>query len=144
MKYVITILACFTILFSCKTTQTTNNGTGKSDGMKIKALIQNEAYREINSSPVTIKSASIKGSILQIDVEYSGGCSDANFELYWDGMLAKSMPPKATFGLVYTTNDTCRKLTMNTLIFDISSVYTGECIIFLTGYEGELRYMGTK
>ena len=71
----------------------------------------------------TINSYSTDGDILSINVQYSGGCEDHDFDLYFNGALKKSLPPQATLCLTHNSNgDICKALIQDTLEFNISEL----------------------
>ncbi|MES2284928.1 MAG: hypothetical protein V4547_04505 [Bacteroidota bacterium] len=77
----------------------------------------------IGGALTNIDSLAIKGDVLSIFVNYSGGCKDHSFDLYSNGMYAKSLPPKLTLFLKQTDNDDgCRSLINQELKFNISAV----------------------
>lgn len=83
-----------------------------------------------------IDSVYLIGDILHINVNYSGGCENHSFELFSTGLYMKSMPPQISVYLKHTNNnDACRKLVMQELQFNISSLkYKGtENTIILLG-----------
>ena len=77
----------------------------------------------IGGALTNVDSLAIKGDVLSVFVNYSGGCKDHSFELYSNGMYAKSLPPKLTLFLKHTDNeDGCRSLINQELKFNISAV----------------------
>ena len=97
---------------------------------------------EASTDPFTIKTARIEGEVLIIEVSYSGGCKEHDFQLFTDGMLMKSLPPKQTFFLKHASNaDFCKKMVHDTLRYDLSGISAGnakELKIILAGYKEEL------
>jgi hypothetical protein len=84
--------------------------------------------------------ANLKGKCLWVDVEYSGGCGDASFEMLWDGSMMKSLPPQVNFILKLSDNDACRSVVKKSICFDVSSVYTDDFIIHLNNWVTPLQY----
>ncbi len=132
----------FTIIISLTTSCFTNKGNNKTKsekGQMTKELIVDKEFKLIKKTlNYTIESASISGNILTIKVnsEYK------DFNLYFNGMYAKSLPPQATLFLVNTTEndsyDTKKTLTLN---FDISKAkyYKGDkTIIIIYSYPEKL------
>jgi hypothetical protein len=75
------------------------------------------------SSPVTVDSMRVQDQTLILNVSYSGGCEEHSFDLYFNGMYAKSLPVQANLQLYHQGNgDACRKLEMKELKFDISEM----------------------
>jgi hypothetical protein len=92
------------------------------------------------SDPFLLVGASLTGKILEIEVEYSGGCGGDTWTLAWTGMLMKSLPPKANIYLHLKDEDACRTQVRKKLRFDISSVYSKEVVLLLKDFRGELSY----
>ena len=70
-----------------------------------------------------IQSAEIKDSVLTINLSYTGGCKDHNFELMFNGMYMKSLPRKASLYLKHKSNgDICKKLILLELKYNLSSI----------------------
>ncbi len=89
-----------------------------------------------------IRSAEVVEQQLHIEVSYSGGCEGHVFELFTDGLLMKSLPPKQNFFLKhYANKDACKKLINETLVFDLtgSASQGNTLIVLLQQYDGELR-----
>jgi hypothetical protein len=101
----------------------------------------------VKSDPLTIKSASLDGNILSVEVEYSGGCQKHWIELMGSFAVMKSLPPKRTIKLIHGANDdTCRELITESLQFDISLFAMdqksgSEIILVLDDYKGEISYV---
>ena len=90
----------------------------------------------------TITGASVTGTILSVDVQYSGGCKDHAFELFTDGSIMKSLPPKQSFFLRhYANEESCEALIQEKLLFDLSGSTTqgNSLIILLEGFKGDLK-----
>ena len=72
------------------------------------------------SDAVMIAASRRSGLILELDVEYGGGCAEHTFELLWDGRLKKSHPPIASLKLSHNANgDTCEAIESETLRFEL-------------------------
>lgn len=131
-------------LSSCKTvknntTQTETNKT-KNDTLVINTIILDTGNAFSESDPFLLVGASLTGKILEIEVEYSGGCGGDTWTLAWNGMLMKSLPPKANIWLHLKDEDACREQVRKKLQFDISSVYSKEVVLLLKDFRGELIY----
>ena len=92
-------------------------------------------------SEETFNGGDVKGKCLEIEVEYSGGCGGDVWTLAWNGMLMKSLPPKANIYLHLKDEDACREVVRKKISFDISSIYNNmEVVLFLKDFRGELVY----
>ena len=93
-----------------------------SQGVK-SVTVDSQTDMSNTGASYTVDSLAIKGNILSVFVNYSGGCQEHSFELLSDGLIAKSMPPQVTVCLRHNNNgDACRKLVMQELKFDVSAV----------------------
>ncbi len=67
-----------------------------------------------------ILETSIKGDILEVTVEYGGGCREHVFKMNSTGAWMKSMPPKMNLWLEHENNDdNCRALIREKLQFNL-------------------------
>ena len=75
-----------------------------------------------------IDSISLKRDILDIYVQFSGGCKDHSFDLYSNKHYMKSLPLQLKLFLTHKNNgDACRKIVKETLHFNISDIqYPGK------------------
>lgn len=80
-----------------------------------------------------IDSAKVKGDILSLFVNYSGGCKLHTFELLSNGAYAKSLPPQVSVCLKHSSNeDGCRQLITQELKFNISKLkYQGQKTVII-------------
>lgn len=73
---------------------------------------------------VTVLNAAISGNMLKLKIGYSG-CSqmpDSEFELTWNGALAKSLPPQAQLYINSIRTEACQAYFTKDLCFDISAI----------------------
>ncbi len=96
----------------------------------------------------TINNAEIKDSVLVLNISYSGGCKEHNFELMFNGMYMKSLPRKASLYLKHESNgDICKKLVLLELRYNLSSIL-GEAKqaanFNLYSYSNVLKYNNDK
>lgn len=85
-----------------------------------------------------VKGTAIKGNLLSIDVQYSGGSKEHTFELFSNQMMMKSLPPKMNLFLQHQANgDLAKALITKTLLFDLSllSAPPGLTILLLNNSE---------
>ena len=69
---------------------------------------------------VKIISASIQNDILELQVQYGGGCKEHFFKLIISEGIEKSNPPQTTFFLSHNANgDSCEALISEDLRFNI-------------------------
>ncbi len=116
---------------SCK-----NNG--QSTGQAKTAVVQKDApkVKEIiidnNRTPVkpdfSVLEMSNENDVLTVIVRYGGGCEEHDFNAYFSGGWAKSLPPQAAITLEHLNpnNDRCRALVLDTLRFNMKPLqYSG-------------------
>ncbi|MGB0918017.1 MAG: hypothetical protein ACPGU4_10530 [Flavobacteriales bacterium] len=123
---VIATAICFS---ACK-----NNGGGTATSVKnntteakvvdspLKEIIVG-AKRQITERPdFSVMKWSVKEDVLTAVVRYSGGCGPHNFNAYFSGGWAKSLPPQAVLDLEHINleNDLCRSLVTDTLYFNLA------------------------
>lgn len=69
---------------------------------EIRTVIRKGNYTgSINTSDWTINSATVKDSLLLIDISYIQPCSTHSFDLIADGKMSKSIPPQINIELVH-------------------------------------------
>ena len=99
------------------------------------------------SNPIQIISAKLSANILTLDIKYTGGCIDHDFQMIGSPSIAKSMPPIRSIELIdTTTNDECEKITFETLTIDISDLSLqktkgSEIYLSLAGWPEKIKYI---
>lgn len=65
-----------------------------------------------------------ENDILTVIVQYGGGCKEHDFNAYFSGGWAKSLPPQAAlyFEHLNPDNDPCRSIVRDTLYFNLTPV----------------------
>lgn len=121
------ILLCIPLFsFSCKNKKSVT----KEEITKVEDTLQEEV-KPINIvrtlppelDPFTVTDLQVKGSILAVTVQYSGGSKQHHFNLYTNMMMMKSMPPKLNVFLQHDSNgDRAEGLISKTLLFDLSAI----------------------
>lgn len=83
-------------------------------------IVDNIELNEWAADPVNIDSVYIKGDILFIRVQYSGGCQDHIFKLIIPRAIEKTNPPSVTILLSHDSNDdTCEAWLTRDLKFNL-------------------------
>lgn len=114
--------------------------SNKGDIQKLKII---EGFSDRESDNFEVENASLEGDILSIDISYSGGCEDHEFDLYFNGAYMKSLPPKANLFLKHNANgDACRSMIKQTLRFNIKKVKASydSVILYLNNYTEQIVY----
>lgn len=97
------------------------------------AQVSAEADMVNTGAMYNVDSMRVNNDTLSVFVNYSGGCKEHSFDLYSNGMFAKSMPPQLSLCLKHTSNeDGCRKLIIQELKFNINNLkYPGKNTVVL-------------
>jgi len=138
---VLTLLFVLAALSCSNQKEVTSNTTEKKVQPLAKKVVVERDYDK-KTDAFQIQSADVVEQQLHIEVSYSGGCEGHVFELFTDGLLMKSLPPKQNFFLKhYANKDACEQLIKETLVFDLTgSASPGNTLmILLQQYDGELR-----
>lgn len=134
--FTISILLSTTLFLAChkknmagSKTTTAISTVSDNPSSEVKNVIvdQNLDIATIGGALTNVDSLAITGDVLSIFVNYSGGCTEHSFDLYSNGMYAKSLPPKLTLFIKHTDkDDACRTLITQELKFNVSAIkYTG-------------------
>jgi len=94
--------------------------------------------------PVRIKDAQQIGDFIVLDVSYSGGCEEHEFQLETRGNFTSTYPPEVDVTLKHNNNgDRCRGLKDTKLWFDLTPLRypgTNKVILVLTNTDTTLDY----
>ena len=126
MKYfIIAILSVFA-LAGCK-----NNGQKSSQvksveapaavpSFELKEIIVGTLKKPLPKPNFQVLNMSVEKDVLNVVVSYSGGCEEHEFNGYFSGGWAKSLPPQASieFEHLNPNNDACRSMVKDTLRFN--------------------------
>ncbi len=97
---------------------------------------------------IQIKSAKVAGDCLYMDIAYSA-CGNEPLYLLWNGMLMKSLPPKASVKPIFVFGEArCRLLIERNVCFSIKSLRentrkTG-LVILLEGFDSPVEIPSEK
>jgi hypothetical protein len=76
-----------------------------------------------SSDPVELRSASFDGSVLKVDVSYSGGCEEHAFTLYSADQMIAIYPPLVYVAIVHDARgDRCEAYISETIDVDMSTL----------------------
>ena len=132
MKQTILILVCCTALWACK-----NNGqkTAQTEAPKpvptakvvekVKDIIV--ANHEAGKPDFRVLEMTNENDVLTVVVQYGGGCEEHDFNAYFSGGWAKSLPPQAAISLEHLNpnNDRCRSIVRDTFHFNMQPLQYG-------------------
>src|SRR5688572_8293018 len=99
MLVVITVSSCRTVRGITETRGTTVDTVQSSNQVTCPPIVLDSEGKFIESDDYLLIGAQMVGKCVEIEVEYSGGCEGDKWTLAWDGMLMKSLPPKANIRL---------------------------------------------
>lgn len=151
MRIALMILLCFPLFsFSCKN----KKAIAKKDIAQVEETLQEE-IRPINIvrtlppdlDPFNVTDLEVRGSVLAVTVEYSGGNSDHQFDLYTNMMIMKSMPPKLNVFLQHNAHgDMAEGLISKTLLFDVSTLnqHYEKMLIRINNYDKSVELIREK
>lgn len=142
MKKIILLVIAIVSLQSCvKTDGPIPSFVGVSQADDI--IIDSNLYTNAPSDSFKILNAQVTGSHLEIKVEYSGGCGNANFKLIAAEELLESNPPQRRIRLSLDDQDECRSMIVRDLKFDLTSAQANgynTLILQLREWETSLPY----
>lgn len=119
LTYVIVIITTLCVLSSCKSTKDVS--INNTEPEKCEAMSFNKtSLSQIESDYYTIDTLFITNNCLNIWVSYSGGCGDAEFELFFTDEVLETHPLSTTLLLKLTDNDNCRAIVQQKLFYDLS------------------------
>ncbi len=73
--------------------------------------------------PIELNALRFEGSTLQLDVSYSGGCTDHEYQLCWNGSFGDGFAPEATMKLGHDAfDDMCEAVISETVHIDASTL----------------------
>lgn len=142
MKYLtlFLIIIVLPVFSSCKARQAASHNLAEAP----KELIIDKEFQFVEVKTVSINAAEIKEDVLTLSLNYHGGKGIHSFDLYFDGIIMKSMPPQVSLFLKHIhTQENCEKLITETVSFDIKKLQmgkTGTVIIRLPGFNERLEY----
>jgi len=138
------------LLTSCgvKKADTSSQPTVKvaNEDMRMETIIARIEEGSLTSDPVTIKSVSIKGNFMEMEISYNAGCANHTFEFTGDSKIAKSLPPIRNVQLIHASNgDQCEKVFNRKILIDVSELAYkkekgSEIYLKLSGWKENIKY----
>lgn len=112
-----------------------------------RAMVKNTEAADITPF-YTISAASINGNMLNVTITFTGEKNIPEFDLVWNGMLMKSLPPKAAVSIVPKGDNPqgTKKVTL-TLSFQLTDFEKNgydETVILLKGFNQQLQFTNTS
>lgn len=121
MKKKITQSVLFLLLFFISGCLTTQPNYDFPNDVPIKPLKLLTGSDDLHFDAAAIVRADIRRDVIELTAQYSGGCEEHIFELYWDGLFMESNPVQVNLQLSHNSNnDVCRALITEIVYFDLS------------------------
>ncbi|MBU0710336.1 MAG: hypothetical protein ABIJ40_00265 [Bacteroidota bacterium] len=117
----------------------------KDDNIPVVNLIENSSEfdsLEIRIDAFSIDTAYVKGKTIYLDILYTGGCKEHDFNLYITGPIIKTNPPGCDIYLSHDSRmDSCTKEISTILKYDLSPLDKydeDKLILFIHTYDSEI------
>jgi len=125
--------------WSCKGTKKITESNGNPNDSANEIVLSDKPLDSLKTDYFSIDSVSIDNQILFVYVNYSGGCGDVKFEMFYTPQLMTVMPHRRNLALKLTDNDPCREIIQKKLVYDLSvfnkEAETGGVIISINNSE---------
>ena len=135
----ILIIALGITTWSCKGTKKVTESNGNINDSVNEIVLSNKPLDSLKTDYFSIDSVSMDNKILFVYVNYSGGCGDVKFEMFYTPQLMTVMPHRRNLALKLMDNDPCREIIQKKLAYDLSvfdkEVRTGGVIININNSE---------
>ena len=77
----------------------------------------------VSTDEFSIQSHSLQGQLLTLDLQYTGGCEEHDFEVWWGGVTSASDPPIVPLELQHDAHgDACEALIEEQIVVDLSAL----------------------
>lgn len=120
MKNLLIIISLVFLISSCKSLKKTEQQQDTSPDICESMSFNSKPVDNISTDYYSIDSLTIDNNCLVIWVTYSGGCGDADFEMYYTDRIIETNPPKTKLRLQLTDNDPCRAIVQQKLFYNLS------------------------
>ncbi len=135
----ILIIALGITTWSCKGTKKITELNGNTNDSVNEIMLSDKPLDSLKTDYFSIDSVSMDNQILFVYVNYSGGCGDVKFEMFYTPQLMTVMPHRRNLALKLTDNDPCREIIQKKLAYDLSvfnkEAETGGVIISINNSE---------
>lgn len=125
--------------WSCKGTKKITESNENPNDSTNEIVLSNKPLNSLKTDFFSIDSVSINHQILFVYVNYSGGCGDVKFEMFYTPQLIAVMPHRRNLALKLTDNDPCREIIQKKLAYDLSvfnkEAETGVVVISINNSE---------
>lgn len=136
---IILIIALGITTWSCKGTKKIAESNGNTNDSVNEIVLSNKSLDSLKTDYFNIDSVSMNHQILFVYVNYSGGCGDVKFEMFYTPQIMTVMRHRRNLALKLTDNDPCREIIQKKLVYDLSvfnkEAETGGVIISINNSE---------
>lgn len=130
------------LITGCSVTSTPMRTTPPDDASEV--FVDPSVNIRKGIDPVNIKSAQQIGDFVVLDVSYSGGCEDHEFQLESPGRFTSTYPPEVEIVLKHdSNNDRCRGIIDRKLWFQLTPLQyegTNRVLLVVTNTDMTLEY----
>ena len=144
------IISCFTLFFSYSCSSDgdsesvdsiyldySSNNDIKADGdseefLRAKLRINKDVFNDLNEKRIkniskgdtySINYVKREGDFIQVNLSYSGGCKNHDFEVIWDGVVYTDEPCHMNLMLVHDANDDlCEAYITETIVINLEAL----------------------
>jgi len=120
MKNLIIVTSLFLLLSNCNTVKKIDQQHDGTIDICESMSFNTNPVEKISTDYYSVDSLFINNNCLNIWVTYSGGCGDADFNIYYTEKIINTNPPKTKLRLQLTDNDPCRAIVKHKLYYNLS------------------------
>lgn len=141
MKFKITLLALITVLMiSCS-----NDDDGPDSPLENSTTIRvdDDLFSNAPDDDLWITAATITGNMLNITIDYGGGCGEVFYDLVTDDNYTATDPIQKNIRLAFDDKDNCEASVELQLSFDLTAIQlssTDSLLINLDGWAEQIEY----
>lgn len=149
MKYLILFVVVFALLVnSCSSSKKTAISEQSNENDAVELLSLMGSADSLQQDAFELDSLKIVGDELEVYVNYSGGCGEANFQLYYTQLMLNSYPPQTSLHLAFTDEDPCRAIEFKKLTFGLKPfrefAENGGIWLRIAGFDQQVLYVHDK
>lgn len=146
------LIAAVLVLFGCKTNKSSNAATTvpTNDTLvsaKSQHIIKDKELFAATTEAIRVDTSYVSGSDIIILTGKINACDADNFNLVWNGAMAKSLPPKTSLKILLQADPACKeqhrfllKFSGKDLKWKSDSTASGSILFRIGGYDKEMMY----
>lgn len=140
------------VLFACKTNKSGSAATTASTNdtlvsTKSQHIIKDKELFAATTEAIRVDTCYVLGSDIMILTGKINACDADNFNLVWNGAMAKSLPPKTSLKILLQADPACKeqhrfllKFSGKDLKWKSDSTASGSILFRIGGYDKEMLY----